>query len=342
MAQGFYGADPEQLRTLAKQFSSGSNQIRSSLETVSSLVNSGQNWRGPDASAFVQRWNGSVKSLGNTVVQALEVEATALIKNADEQTAASSVGGSGGGPGGHGGPGGSGPGGSGPGGPGAPEATNDPGNPFMDGWGRYGQIKTLIDVPRDAYGLSWLLSHGKSVFSEAEWARIAGRSAPFNLLDSAHDIANLDNLYKYIPALNISDDVLNSSTGLMRVKNGVFDFVGQGGLGKGLGVLGVGLDAYDTASKIAEGDMGGAAWSATKTALGVASFLPPPAGTIAGAVSLGIAVYELPGVKEFVDNGAKAVADTVSNAVKDPGKFAKDVGNNLKDAGEGVKNFLGL
>jgi hypothetical protein len=67
---------------------------------------------------------------------------------------------------------------------------------------------------------------------------------------------------------------------------------------------------------------------------------------VAAVASIGIAVYEIPAVKEFVDNGAKAVADTVSDAVsdavKDPGKFANDVANNLKDAGEGVKNFLGL
>ena len=91
MAQGFYGADPDQLRALAKQFSSGSNQIRSSLETVSSLVNSTQSWQGPDASAFQQRWNSQVKQLGNTVVHALELGSTTLIKNADEQTATSQV-----------------------------------------------------------------------------------------------------------------------------------------------------------------------------------------------------------------------------------------------------------
>jgi uncharacterized protein YukE len=329
MAQGFYGADPDQLRALAKQFSSGSNQIRSSLETVSSLVNSTQSWQGPDASAFQQRWNSQVKQLGNTVVHALELGSTTLIKNADEQTATSQVDGGAGGNGGPGAPGS--PGNPGPATPGSPS----PWDAFRDGWDTYGDIKTMIEVPRDAYGLAWLLDHGKDITSKYEWSRIPGRSIPFNLLDSANDILNLDNLYKYIPALNISDEVFDASTGLARVKNGIFDFVGQGGLGKGLGVLGIGLDGYDAVTSAAKGDYGDAAWSATKAALGVASFLPPPAGTVAAVASIGIAVYELPGVKEFVD-------DTVSNVGKGVSKFADEVGNGIKDLGEGVSDFLGF
>ncbi|SMG28628.1 WXG100 family type VII secretion target [Agreia pratensis] len=334
MAQGFYGADPEQLRALAKQFSSGSNQIRSSLETVSSLVNSTQSWQGPDAGAFQQRWNSQVKQLGNTVVHALELGSTTLIKNADEQTATSQVDG---GAGGNGGPGGNGS-DKGPG-PGTPKSPSDPGffepgSSFRDAWSKYGNLTTYADL--------WKVARGTTDWGFRGLPMFAGNTAPYRLLDSMADVIKLDNLNKYIPALNISDDVLNSSTGLMGVKNGVLNFVGEGGLGKGLGALGVGLDAYDAVTSAAKGEYGDAAWSATKAALGAASFLPPPAGTVAGVVSLGIAVYEIPAVKEFVDNGAKAVADTVSNAVKDPGKFANDVANNLKDAGEGVKNFLGL
>lgn len=335
MAQGFYGADPEQLRALAKQFSSGSNQIRSSLETVSSLVNSTQSWQGPDASAFQQRWNSQVKQLGNTVVHALELGSTTLIKNADEQTATSQVDG---GAGGSGGPGGN----SGPGTPsrpGIPKSPGDPGffdpgSPFREGWDKYGDYTLAADL--------WSLARGKGDFAALGWPRLLGEGGAFRFLDGAADIVKFENLNKYIPALNISDDVFHSSTGLMGAKNSLFDFVGNGGLGKGLGALGVGLDAYDTVTSAAKGNLGDAAWSATKTALGVASFLPPPAGTVAQVASIGIAVYEIPAVKEFVDNGAKAVADTVSNAVKDPGKFVNDVGNNLKNAGEGVKNFLGL
>jgi uncharacterized protein YukE len=334
MAQGFYGADPEQLRALAKQFSSGSHQIRSSLETVSSLVNSTQSWQGPDASAFQQRWNSQVKQLGNTVVHALELGSTTLIKNADEQTATSQVDG---GAGGHGGPGG-----AGHPGPKSPGSTDSPWDSFKDGWGIYQLAQNVVRVPRDVYGMKWLIDHGKDIASKYEWSRIAGRSAPFNLLDSANDLISLDNLNKYFPKLNIADEVLDGSTGLSKLTNGALDFVGNGGLGKGLGVLGVGLDAYDAVNSAVKGDYGDAAWSTAKAALGAASFLPPPVGTVAAVASIGIAVYEIPAVKEFVDNGAKAVADTVSNAVKDPGKFANDVANNLKDAGEGVKNFLGL
>jgi uncharacterized protein YukE len=343
MAQGFYGADPEQLRALAKQFSSGSNQIRSSLDTVSSLVNSTQSWHGPDASAFQQRWNSQVKQLGNTVVHALEQGSTTLIKNADEQTATSQVDGGAGGHGGAGGNGGPGsPGSPGSGQPGAHADSPSAWDAFTNGWDKYSDITSGLDVAKGAYGLGWMYQHGMDPLVRANWERLPGRSAPFNLMDSASDLLKLDNLEKYFPKLNISEDVLNSSTGLARAKNGVLSFIGDGGLGKGLGVVDVGINAIDTAKNLADGDLGGAAWSGTKTALAVASFLPPPAGTVAQVASAAIWVYELPGVKDFVDSGAKAVADTVSNAIKDPGKFATDVGNNLKNAGEGVKNFLGL
>jgi uncharacterized protein YukE len=340
MAQGFYGADPEQLRALAKQFSSGSNQIRSSLETVSSLVNSTQSWKGPDAAAFQQRWNSHVVQLGNTVAHALELGSTTLIKNADEQTATSQVDG---GPGGNGGPGGSGPGAGPGGGPGGSKAPGDSGFSLGDAWEKYGDLKLAVDLPRGLYGLTWLKAHGLDILDRADWARIPARSAPYNLMDSASDLLGGKNLSKYFPALNISDDVLDASTGLAGAKNTMLDFLGKGGIGKGLGVLGVGLDGIDTVKKLTEGDMGGAAWSATKTTLGVLALTPTPIGLVAGGVSLGIAAYEnIPIVKDFVDGGAKMVADAASDVAEEASNFTKDVGNNIKDAGEGVKNFLGL
>ena len=337
MAQGFYGADPEQLRALAKQFSSGSNQIRSSLETVSSLVNSTQSWQGPDASAFQQRWNSQVKQLGNTVVHALELGSTTLIKNADEQTATSQVDG---GPGG-GGPGAPGtPGNPGPGGPGSP---SDPGgNAFRDGWSIYGQIKAGLGLPKNLYGLGWMANAGWDMFKDAnQWAKLASRSAPYNLMDSATDLLGLKNLNKYFPALNGAKGLFAESAFLFQGKGSILESLGKGGLGRGLGWLGVGMNGFDTVSKAMDGDVGGAVWSGVKTGLGVACFLPPPAGTVAQVASAAIAIYEIPVVKDFVDNGVKAIGDTVSSAIKDPGKFVNDVGDGLKNAGEGVKDFFG-
>ncbi|MBF4634890.1 WXG100 family type VII secretion target [Agreia pratensis] len=342
MAQGFYGADPEQLRALAKQFSSGSNQIRSSLETVSSLVNSTQSWQGPDAGAFQQRWNSQIKQLGNTVVHALELGSTTLIKNADEQTATSQVdggAGSNGSPGSNGNPGSN----DGPGGNGGPKAPGEPGFSLSDAWEKYNKLKLGIDLPKGIYGLAWMKAHGLNILDHADWAQIPGRSGPYKLMDTASDILGGKNLSKYFPSLNIADDVLNSSTGLAGAKNTMLDFLGKGGIGKGLGAVGIGLDGIDTVKKLSEGNMGGAAWSAAKTTLGIIALSPTPIGLVAGGVSLGIAAYEnIPAVKNFVDGGAKIVGDAATSAAKEVSNFSKDVGNNIKDAGEGVKNFLGL
>ncbi|CAD6006653.1 WXG100 family type VII secretion target [Agreia sp. COWG] len=357
MASGFYGADPDQLRALAKQFSTGSTQIRSSLETVSSLVNSGQNWQGPDASAFVQRWNSSVKSLGNTVVNALETKASTLIRNADEQTRASQADGGAGGPGSNGAPGASGTGGSN-------STPFDPVGAFRDGWKDYGRLKAMLGLPKNLYGLDWMAQGGWKFFKNAdEWGKLAARSAPYNLMDSATDLIGLKNLNKYIPALDSAKDFFGENKWLFKGQGNIMESLGKGGLGRGLGWLGVGLGAYDTVKYASEGKTGDAVWSGIKTGMGVACFLPPPVGTVFQVASAAVAIYEIPVVKEFVngtvanvgkafstgftaasDNfnrGNEIIANTVSNAIKDPGKFANDVGKGIEDLGKGAADFFG-
>lgn len=346
MAQGFYGADPEQLRALAKQFSSGSNQIRSSLETVSSLVNSTQSWQGPDASAFQQRWNSQVKQLGNTVVHALELGSTTLIKNADEQTATSQV------DGGAGGPGGSGPGSHG--GPGGSGSGTSPWEAFRGGWKAWGDVKLFPGLVKNLYGLDVMWQQGWQMFKNPEaWKDLKDWNKPYNLMNKATDVLGLNNLNKYIPALDsakgfFGDEVLKPFQG----KGSILESLGKGGLGRGLGWAGVGLGVFDTVNYANEGKVGDAVWSGVKTGLGVACFLPPPAGTVAQVASAAIAIYEIPVVKDFV-NG------TVANAVegggklldlagkgaeaagKEVNKFANDVNKNIKDMGKGVADFLG-
>ncbi|WP_374946401.1 WXG100 family type VII secretion target [Agreia sp.] len=359
MAQGFYGADPDQLRALAKQFSTGSNQIRSSLETVSSLVNSGQNWRGPDASAFVQRWNSSVKSLGNTVVHALEVEATTLAKNADEQTAASSVGGSGG-PGASGAPGNPAPGG--PGAPGSPgsQGSSTPWDAFRDGWKNYGLNKALVGLPKNLYGLNAMWNLGPEIFRDADmWKLLPELDDTYRVMETLTDGLGLKNLNKYFPVLDGAKGFFEEAPLFFTDQGKVMESLGKGGLGRGLGWLGVGLSAFDTVNYAAEGKTGDAVWSGVKTAMGVACFLPPPAGTVFQVASAAVAIYEIPVVKEFVNGsvaaagdalgkgfdavgkGYTAAADTVSEAIKNPDKFISDVGKGIGDLGKGVADFFG-
>ena len=125
-------------------------------------------------------------------------------------------------------------------------------------------------------------------------------------------------------------------------KGGNLEWLGKGGLGRGLGWLGVGLIDYDTIAGLAEGDMNKATISGATTALGVACFLPPPAGTVAQVISVGWAVYDIPVVHDFVNNKVKAPGDGIASAVTDPGKFASDVGDGIKDLGKGAAKFLGF
>ncbi|SMQ71481.1 WXG100 family type VII secretion target [Agreia sp. VKM Ac-1783] len=353
MAQGFYGADPEQLRALAKQFSSGSNQIRSSLETVSSLVNSTQSWQGPDASAFQQRWNSQVKQLGNTVVHALELGSTTLIKNADEQTATSQVdGGAGGngGPGTNGGPGGSGSGTSKS--PGEPGFFSQ-GSPFRDVWGKWGTLKNTIGLPKNLLGLGLMMRQGSDAFYDiAQWKNLANVNGLYGGLSGMSDIAGLKNLSNYFPSLKGAAGFLEETPAFFADKGDDLKALGMGGLGRALGWAGVGFNLIDAADKAQAGDGWGAAGSVAKAGLGVACFLPPPVGTVAQVASVGIAIYEIPAVKNFVDSGLATVGNAVgnaaqeswnavSNAVKDPGKFANDVGKGIQDLGKGAADFFG-
>ena len=342
MAQGFYGADPDQLRALAKQFSSGSNQIRSSLETVSSLVNSTQSWQGPDASAFQQRWNSQVKQLGNTVVHALELGSTTLVKNADEQTATSQVDGGPGGGGGGGTPGTPGNGGStGSGDSGGGGFFSD-GSPFRDAWGKWGEYKNYIGLPKNALGLGLMMRQGADAFYDAaKWKDLANVNTLYGALDDTGNVLGLKNLNQYIPGLKGAAGFLEETPVFFKGMGETMESLGKGGLGRALGWAGVGFNVYDAVEKAGSGDGWGAAGSVAKAALGVACFLPPPAGTVAQIGSAAIAIYEIPAVKEFVDNGVKAVGDTVVSAFKDPDKFATDVAKNIGDMGEGVKDFFG-
>jgi hypothetical protein len=214
---------------------------------------------------------------------------------------------------------------------------------FRDGWKKYGQLKALLGLPKNLYGLGAMASRGLDAFMDAsQWKKLAGRSIPYNLMDSATDLLGLKDLQKYFPNLNGMKGFFADSPLFFKGQGNVMESLGKGGLGRGLGWLGVGLGAFDTVKYATEGKVGDAVWSGVKTGLGVACFLPPPAGTAAQVISAGIAIYEIPAVKHFVNDGAKAVADTVSNAVKDTGKFVDDVGDNLKDAGKGVKDFFGL
>jgi hypothetical protein len=95
-----------------------------------------------------------------------------------------------------------------------------------------------------------------------------------------------------------------------------------------LGVVGVGLDGLDTANAIREGETGDAIRSGVKTALGIASFAPPPVGVTCMVISGAWAAVELiPGASDAID----ATFDGFGNWTEDT----------TKNIGDGVKDFFG-
>lgn len=331
------GADVEELRALARDFSGKSQSLLQVKATLDGAVNQlPRYWQGPDAQRFAAQWRGSQSGVIARTAAMLNTTATELNKNALEQEQASAVSGAGG-PGGAGGGGASNPWG--------PDWLAKDSH-FRDNWKHYGSVKNVASLPKNLWGLGWMgASKNWDFFTDsAQWAKLTGRSAPFNIMDSTTDLLGMKNLNKYFPQLNSMKGFFAESSVLF--KGSKLDWLGKGGLGRGLGWLGVGLSGYDTVKNIAEGDVGGASYSFAKTALGVACFLPPPAGTVAQVVSAGWAIYEIPAVKEFVDGGVKAVGDAVSNAaqsaVAETAKFANSVNEGIKDLGNSAAKFLGF
>lgn len=342
MTGNLWGADVAQLRTLAQQFGKASEVLQQQSTLLTSQINNNSSWKGNDALQFRSDWNGNHHALLQRAADRLKEESKKLLENANDQEKAS-----GGEPGSGGGP----LGGSGSGGSGSGDKPSDPwgpdwlakGSPFRDAWGIRGAFKASVDLPKNVFGLATMASKGLDAFQDVEkWAKLPAKSIAYNLMDSATDWMGLKNLHKYIPALNQFGGVFKESAFLFKGQGDLLESLGKGGLGRAIGWAGVGLNAFDTAKNIADGNVDGALWSGAKTALGVASFLPPPAGTVCMVASAAIAVYEIPAVKEFVNGAASTVANTVTDAVKDPGKFVADTGKNLADLGKGAASFLGF
>jgi hypothetical protein len=338
-----WGADVAQLRTLAQQFGNVSDHLMQTSLQLTNQINSNPSWKGNDATQFRSDWNGNHRALIQRTVRALKDESRRLLDNANEQEKASDAApGSGGGPI---------PGGTGAGQPAGSGSKQNPwgpdwlakGSPFRDAWGLRGTAKAALDLPKNVFGLATMAAKGLDNFTDAaRWAKLPATSVTYNLLDSGTDFLGLKNLQKYIPALNQFGGVFKESPWLFKGQGSVLESLGKGGLGRGLGWAGVGLNAFDAAGYLAQGKTEDALWSGTKAALGVGCFLPPPAGTVFTVVSAGIAIYEIPAVKEFVNDAASRVADTVASAVKEPGKFVEDTGEKLADLGKGAASFLGF
>jgi hypothetical protein len=89
MAEGFVGADVQQLRDLAARMGSASDQLGSIESQLTALVSSSR-WVGPDAQEFVSRWHSTYRTSLRGVSQQLQQRSTDLNRQAADQQKTSS------------------------------------------------------------------------------------------------------------------------------------------------------------------------------------------------------------------------------------------------------------
>lgn len=94
MAGNLWGADVDQLRTLARQFSKTADLLLQQSAQLSSQINTNPAWKGEDAEHFRSNWNGNHRALLQKTAARLKQESKLLLTNAEEQDKASSTGGS--------------------------------------------------------------------------------------------------------------------------------------------------------------------------------------------------------------------------------------------------------
>ncbi|MFM9274309.1 hypothetical protein [Pseudarthrobacter sp. NKDBFgelt] len=325
MAGNLWGADVDQLRTLARQFSKTADLLLQQSTQLSGQINNTPAWKGQDAEHFRSDWNGSHRALLQKTAARLKQESKLLLTNAEEQDKASSTAG----PGGTGVPGPGGPGtgvpgsvgGQGTGRPGAanpwgPDWLADPDSPFRDGWDIYNLTKAFPNLRAGLFDLGAFIGKADSVaeFFSKDFREVARAFQDSNLLSQYFNTSSELFDGRWDTALNLVDGG----------KAATFFEVG----GKVLGGVGVGLDLLDTVNNISEGDAGGAVYSGIKAGLGVASFAPPPVGTAAMVASGALAIYDnVPVVKETVNAIGGSIADGAEAAWEGASDAADKVGD---------------
>lgn len=93
MTGGMYGADVEQLRSLAMKFEDSGSNLLDVIRTLDHQINSTGAWRGPDAERFRSDWNGRDKTALTNSANSLQQGASTLRRNGEEQERASAGGG---------------------------------------------------------------------------------------------------------------------------------------------------------------------------------------------------------------------------------------------------------
>jgi uncharacterized protein YukE len=326
VAGTLWGADVEQLRTLARQFSKTADMLSQQSQQLSGHINNSPAWQGQDAVRFRSDWNGSHRALLQKTVSRLQQESKLLLTHADEQEKASADGGAGG---------------SGSGGrasaasstapftPWGPEWISNGNSAFRSGWDAYNGVLGLKSVP---LGLR----------DTQQFARMYGRVLP-----NDWGAVWSKELWKNSAA---ADDLRGAFSGTLNLVSGRFgdltemargvDAAPLGNLpmralnapGNVLGGIGVALDGLDTVNAIREGETGDAWKSGLKTIIGAGSFIPGPIGVGCMVVGGAWAAVELiPGAKDSIGSVFDGAGDYVDQKAEEIGKI-----------GQGVKDFFGF
>jgi hypothetical protein len=316
VAGNLWGADVDQLRTLARQFSTTADLLLQQSTQLSSQINNNPAWKGQDAEHFRSDWNGNHRALLQKTAARLKQESKLLLTNADEQDSASNSGGAGSA-------------GGLPGGAssvqGAPFqlgpdwiADNDS-SPFRNGWDMYNLAKALPNLRAGLFDLPHFIKKADSFaeFFSKDFRDVAKAFQDTNMLSQYFNTSSELFDGRWDTALNLVDGGKAAT---------FFEFGG-----KALGVVGVGLDALDAFNNFTNGnqdDNGGAWYSAIKAGLGVAGFVPPPVGTAAMVASGALAIYDnVPIVKETVNAIGGSIADGAKAAWEGAGDAAENVGD---------------
>lgn len=329
------GADPQELRDLAKDFSHAARQLTQLSTALTQRVNRQGGWTGPDSERFRNDWNVSLRPKIAAANKCFDSTAEALLRNAQEQDQASSsadVGGSPGLP-------------FSPGTPGFPSLPDFPGGTHPPGLPSGPLTNSILGSGESLATWYTALVGGTNALNLAGTLRLSGS---FASLEKAMNFSRLAGAFGSLDdfaaggnwgalaqraSLLMGDGAIAAKLGSLA---GPLSTAGRilGPAGAVLGVLTVGTD-------IAKGDYARAGYDGVTTALGIAALCtPPPAdlalGAAAGVMALGGLAYDnVPFVHDAVDSSVKFVGDA-AGAV---GDAASDLGHGVAKAAEDLWPF---
>ena len=303
------GADVEELRALARDFSGSSQSLIQAQKLLDGAVNQlPRYWQGGDAERFAARWRGQHRGVIARTAAELDETSSELNKNAREQHQASSVGSMDGG-----GADSSSPPKDTPKNLIGPDFLADTDSPFRNGWGIYSVSKFIPNMRANVFDMAGMLTHANRAgfWSPEAWKVFQAQNDFSRFANRSSDMFD-GNIHK---AFSLAEGTKAFT---------FFDLAG-----KGLGGLGVGLDLLDGANSFANGDTGDGVYPLAKAGLGALSFAPPPVGTEAAIASGALFLYDnvpiIHDTSNFVGgkitDGAGVVVDGLADGAKNVAKF---------------------